>query len=122
MAQTGKFSTGLTINVFRHPKPSAFAERFIEGLDETKGFLPLKFLPIEGRGTPDTVQGKSRMIGISARHLIRVATCLGNNATGTVYLMSFEAPEATWLPNVSESEPFRISKTLLENVWFDTRY
>ncbi len=90
----GRFKTGLTVNVMRDARPSAYAAAMMSRL-QARASQAWAIRPVE-RGVFKGMAGRLRFTTPEGWSLIEEALMLGNDATGALYFLLFEAPEAEW--------------------------
>lgn len=110
IARNGRFTTGLSLNVVKGVPSRAG----VSAPEYARAFA-LQLVDTPGQETLDTwqgVQGPVHTYGVRSRsraedgsHVILHHVLMGNERTGTFYLLLFEAPEAQWEVAWQKGEP-----------------
>jgi hypothetical protein len=106
----GEFRTGLTVNFLRNfsknhkgEMPVSYARRFIEALKK-EGKEVKSWSALAGKGIS---YGTQVIMKLNSSDPYRIHTfAAGNDWTDSLYLFTFEAPEADWLNEVSTARVF----------------
>ncbi len=107
IGETGKFTTGMTVNVIPDiPKrtslsPHAFARQFRESARKSATFTKEWDKDMGPFKSVGFVYSKEDKAGAFTVHNLLIA----NNKTGTVYLVMFEGPKSEWAKTWEIAEP-----------------
>ena len=113
VGQTGEFQTGLSVNAVKQipqktgMQPTVYAKQFIANAKQYTLLGPqneIEVGPLKGYG--QTVESQSRGYGAITQYIL----VLGNDQTGTVYIMWYESPKTTW------DTDWKIGFVMMENL------
>lgn len=116
----GIFHTGLTVNIVRNlpeklkVQPSAYANALIDAL---KKKYSVGKVNTTGEGTPFYITSVPTYIqSPNGEKINTLQMFIANDSTGTIYIVSYESPEASW------EEDWKIGEKILQSLALNANY
>jgi hypothetical protein len=114
------FQTGLTVNMIRNVpaklkvKPSIYSDKLIGELQKK---YKVGKINTAGQGTPfDIVSIPTYIEGTNGEKISTLQMFIANDTTGTLYVISYEAPESKW------DEDWKIGEKILQYLALNANY